>query len=62
MTNKGRRARGSQLGQAKLTEAKVIELRRLREEGWTYNRLAARYQVTRAAVIWAVQRKTWAHV
>jgi len=62
MTNKGRRTRGSAITWAKLTEERVIELRSLRGQGWSYNRLAARYGVSKAAVVQAVQRMTWQHI
>src|SRR5262245_448444 len=62
MTNKGRRSRGEDRPAAKLTDARAVELRALRADGWSYNRLASRYGITRSAVIQVVQRKTWAHV
>jgi hypothetical protein len=53
---------GSAHGRAKLDEAKVAEARRLRREGWTYNDLARRYDVSENAVYYAVIGRTWRHV
>jgi HNH endonuclease len=47
---------------AKLTAAKVQELRRLRLDGWEYQQLADRYGVSVSAVFLANAKVNWAHV
>ena len=47
---------------AKLTEAKVIEIRRLSADGVTQREIAARFGVTREAVSRVVRRENWPHV
>lgn len=47
---------------AKLTDAKVVEMRRRWFAGETLNELAAAYGVNRAVVHAAIRRKTWKHV
>jgi hypothetical protein len=54
--------RGSQHGRAILDEAKVIEMRRLRSEGWSTGRLAVRYGVSRNTACYAISGRTWRHV
>ena len=54
--------RGESHGRAVLTEAKVIEARRLRSEGWAYHELGVRYGVSEGTVLAAVSGKTWRHV
>ncbi len=57
-----RTVRGSEHGRAVLDEARVIELRRLRSEGWSTGRLAGRYGVARNTVCYAISGRTWRHV
>lgn len=57
-----RHKRGEAHGDAKLSDTKVKELRRLRKAGATLRELAARYGVTRHAVDQAANGKTWSHV
>jgi len=54
--------RGCTHGMARLDEAKVIEARRLRREGWIYADLAERYGVTAGTILAAVSGRTWGHV
>ena len=49
-------------GSAKLTEAKVVELRKLKALGWTYPALAKRYGISRATVGAVLSGRTWGHV
>lgn len=48
--------RGNRVGEshpnAKLTDAQVAQLLALREEGWSYGRLAAVFEVSKSAVRW----------
>jgi hypothetical protein len=54
--------RGSQHGRALLDEAKVIEMRRLRSQGWSTGRLATRYGVARNTACYAISGRTWGHI
>jgi len=59
---KDRHSRGSRNGQAKITEAQVAELRRLRGEGWKFKNLAARFGISPTTAINIYNRKLWKHV
>ena len=60
---RGRRARGEQHGLAKLTEAQVIEIRRLNSEEWLgCSRLAIRFGVSETAILNVLAGRTWAHL
>lgn len=61
---KGRfnRAFGEGAGKAKLTEAIVIECRRLHAEGRTYAELGRQYGISAHAMKDAVDGKTWKHI
>jgi HNH endonuclease len=48
--------------QRKLTEEKVIEMRRLRRKGWSWRKLAVRYNVQTNAVRDATLGRSWAFV
>jgi hypothetical protein len=54
--------RGESNGRARLTEAKVIEARRLRLEGWTERALARRFEVSNGAMHYALVGHTWQHL
>lgn len=64
MDRKGRRIAlaGEAHGRAKLTGATVMEARKLRADGWTLERLAARFGVTHRAVRLACIGETWKSV
>ena len=47
---------------ARLTTALVIELRKLKRSGRTYDSLASEYGIARKTLIKAVLGYTWAHV
>ena len=47
---------------AKLTSAKVRELRARRADGLTYRQLAAEFGISDVSACAAVNRQTWAHV
>jgi IS30 family transposase len=61
MIAKGRMAVGEQLPQAKLTEADVVEIRRLAAT-LSNTAIAKRYGVLPGAISRVVARKRWAHV
>jgi hypothetical protein len=50
---------GSLNGRAKLTEADVLEARRLRKEGASFPELSRRYGVANTTICLAVEGKTW---
>lgn len=61
--NKGRRAsfRGTKNGRAKLTDGKILEIRR----AWpalSYGKLAALYSVDKALIARIIKRTSWKHV
>jgi hypothetical protein len=61
--SKGRAPRGSALTMAKLTEDDVREIRRRYASGHVTQRaLGLAYGVSKAAIFYIIQRKTWAHI
>jgi HNH endonuclease len=62
MNRKDRRVRGEQSPHAKLTAACVVELRRLRADGMSWQRLADRFGVSVAAVRQVLDGVSWSHV
>ncbi len=59
---RGNYAKGERVGISKLTAAKVKEIRRLREQDWSFGKLGKKYGVDKAAIRAIVLRKTWKHV
>jgi lambda repressor-like predicted transcriptional regulator len=49
-------------GSSKLNDAKVVELRRLHKEGWTYTALGKYFGVDRSQAANVATRKHWSHV
>lgn len=63
MIAKGRQSRGESHGFARLTEAKVREIRERYERGGVFqHELAREYGVSRGTVQYVVERRTWKHV
>lgn len=58
----GNQARGERMGSARLTEADVLEMRRLHADGVRVGELARRFGVTHGTVGPAVRGVTWRHV
>ena len=54
--------RGEQTSWAKVTEAQVREMRRLRNQGELYKTIAARFGIHRGTVSCIVRKKSWKHV
>lgn len=54
--------RGVKVNTAKLTEAGVRRMRKLREAGWTYARLAAKFGIKISTVQKTCVRTYWKHV
>lgn len=59
---RGRQPRGTQIPWSKLTEDSVREIRYLAASGIPMSHLAKRFDVSEAAISYAVKRKTWKHV
>lgn len=60
--NKGRQAQGSNHGIAKLTEADIPEIFRLRKDGLLHREIADKFGVTRSRISTILARKEWDHV
>lgn len=60
MALRGRSSRGEAHARSKLTEEKVLEIRRLRAEGCTFRSIAAQVGVNVTDVYHVVHRRTWA--
>lgn len=58
----GTDSRGSKHPMAKLNEADVIVIRRLKKEGWTIQAISERYGVSRLPISLLLSGKTWKHV
>lgn len=54
--------RGSELGNSKLTEATVVDIRRLKESGMKQRTIAATYGVSESQISAIVHSKIWTHV
>jgi hypothetical protein len=61
-THPERTARGERVGSAKLTETKVLEMRRLARAGMTKQAIASQFEVSDGLVGQIVRRKIWRHV
>lgn len=53
---------GEKNGRAILTETKVLRIRALRDRGYTMQRLADRYGVSKTHISWIINRKSWQHI
>ena len=59
----GLNAKGEKVGSAKITEAIVIEIFRLRNvEKWTQQRIADHFEIGQSTVGTVLRRKQWKHV
>jgi len=54
--------RGERVGSAKLTEAQVLEIRRLAREGLTQRAIARQFGVSQFLVSLIIRREIWKHV
>ena len=57
-----RSTRGTKNAAAKLADSDVSEIRRLRNDGWTYARLATHFGVGKTTIGRVVRRDNWKHV
>ena len=62
MELKGRRARGTRIARAKLTDDDVREIRRRTAAGESQERVGRSFGIVQTAVSAIVHRKTWRHV
>lgn len=53
---------GSRIGQSKLTESQVVEIRRLVANGLSKSAAARRFGVSKATIIRAVRFESWKHI
>jgi hypothetical protein len=60
--NKNRQAHGENHGSVKLTEEQVLEVRRLRKEGYKQRELADMFGVSQVQIHNIINRKQWRHV
>jgi hypothetical protein len=61
-TRDNRHRVGSRVAGSKLDESDIVEILRLHAQGWHYNALARRFNVTDGTLHKIVTRKTWKHV
>lgn len=54
--------KGSKNGFSKLTEETVIEIRKKKEKGETYQQLATTYNVSYGCILAVCQRTSWKHI
>ena len=59
---KGRVTRGANCHLSKMTETKVRDLRKLRNEGWSYGALVKHFGISKSSIASIVKMKTWSHV
>ncbi len=57
----GHNMRGERNGNAKLTAPEVMEIRRLRDEGWSYGKLAKWFGISKRMTIRIVKGESWAN-
>ena len=62
MVSKGRQAYGSAVHNAYLSDAEVAAMRALRDQGWTYERLAKRFGTSSRNVGSICRGESWRHV
>jgi hypothetical protein len=54
--------KGERHGSSKLTAEQVVEMRRLRREGWSLEQLMVRYELTSAGILNALDGTNWSHI
>lgn len=58
----GNTARGEKSGNAKLTNESVLEMRRLKQAGFTVSELSRKFGIDGSHVTRIIQKKSWTHV
>lgn len=53
---------GEKNGKSKLKSEQVIEMRELRERGYSYGKLAKKYGISKPVAIDIIKRKKWKHI
>lgn len=59
---KGRQAKGSSIGNSKLTEPNVVDIKKRLIKGDTYSSIAANYNVSIMCISRIANNKTWRHI
>jgi hypothetical protein len=59
---KDRTSRGERNTQSKLTDKKITRAKALRAKGWTYRRIADRFNVANPTLWKALSGETWKHL
>lgn len=54
--------RGEKNGRSKLTSEQVLEIRNLREDGYSYGKLSLKFGIAKSSVADIVKRKKWNHI
>ena len=62
MKNKNRQAKGEKNSGAKLTENQVLEIRKLKREGWKYKDLTIKFNVEYKAIRRIIIGETWSYL
>ena len=62
MCRKGRQARGISLGQTKLSEEQVLEIRNLRQKGMLLREIAELYSINKSRVSEIYRKISWKHI
>lgn len=62
MVAKNRQAKGSRCARAKLNEAAIPEIRALREQGWSQQKIADKVGIHQTQISKILLGKTWGHV
>lgn len=55
-------AKGIKNGFAKLDEKQVLEIRRIRDTGMSYSKIATMFNVAKGTVVFICLRQTWRHI
>lgn len=62
MVKRKRNKYGERVHTAVLKEEEVLKLRRLSDDGWSYNMLAEKFGISKSTVYAVVKRKSWKHL
>lgn len=53
---------GESNGRSKLTDDMVVEMRKLKEDGYSYGKLSLKYGVAKSTIINIIKRRKWTHI
>ncbi len=54
--------KGELNGNSKLTSDQVLNMRKLREDGYSYNKLSMKFNVAKSTVVNIIKKKKWTHI